>query len=87
MPDVTGFQVQARPCSTCIYKPSSPLDIRKLEAEISDGYGGFKSYRICHHSKNVCCHGFWSRHKDQFPSGQIAQRLGCVQFVTEDRLA
>jgi len=47
---------------------------------------GFRGYRICHHSKGLCCRGFWDAHKDEFPAGQIAQRLRLVQFVTEDTL-
>ena len=78
------FKVQAEACSTCIYRKDSPLDLNKLEAEIADGYGGFNGYRICHHSEDVCCRGFWNRHKDEFAAGQIAQRLDAVQFVTVD---
>lgn len=79
-----SFKVQRKPCSTCIYRKNSPLDIRKLERDVADNYGGFKGYRVCHHSKDACCRGFWSRHKDKFAIGQIAQRLGWVRFVTED---
>ena len=77
----TGFQVQAKACITCIYRKDSPLDLRKLEGEIADKYGGFHGYRICHHSGDACCRGFWNRHKDKFAMGQIAQRLGFVRFV------
>jgi len=80
------FKVQSKQCSTCIYRKSSPLDLKKLEGDIKDNYGGFYGYRICHHSDDVCCRGFWNRHKDKFSLGQIAQRLGFVKFVSEDRL-
>lgn len=80
------FKVQKRACASCIYRKDSPLDLKKLEAAVSDKYGGFKGHRICHHSKDVCCRGFWQRHKDKFALGQIAQRLGFVQFVQEDIL-
>lgn len=78
--------VQKRQCATCIYRPDSPLDLKKLEREIADPYmkGMFKGHRICHHSSAVVCRGFWQRHKDHFPAGQIAQRLGIVQFVEVD---
>jgi hypothetical protein len=46
--------------------------------------GFFKGHRICHHSNDVCCRGFWNRHKDHFSAGQLAQRLGAVQFVEVD---
>lgn len=78
------FSVQNKMCSTCIYRKDSPLDLEKLEGEIADGYGGFSGHRICHHSNNVCCRGFWDRHKDKFQVGQVAQRLGLVEFVNED---
>lgn len=78
------FEVQRRSCSTCIYRKDSPLDIKSLEAEITDKYGGFNGHRICHHSKVACCRGFWNRHKNKFAAGQIAQRLGLVRFVYHD---
>lgn len=83
----TGFKVQSRMCATCIYRPDSTLDIKALEAQVADNYGGFDGYRICHHSGTACCYGFWTRHKDKFALGQIAQRLGFVRFVQHDRMA
>ena len=77
------FKVQARACPTCIYRSDSPLDIRKLEADVADKYGGFHGWRVCHHTRDVCCAGFWARHRNKFALGQIAQRLGLVEFVTE----
>ena len=78
-------------CATCIYRPDSPLDLKKLEDDVRERVRGkpidfFKGYRICHHSKNVCCRGFWQRHKDKFQLGQMAQRLGLVEFVEVDTL-
>lgn len=84
---MSGFLVQSRPCRTCIYRKDSPLDLKKLEAAIADPHGGFTGYRICHHSDDACCRGFWSRHKNHFALGQIAQRLGLVRFANEDTLA
>lgn len=78
------FKVQKRMCVSCIYRPDCGLDLQQLEAAVADGYGGFKGHRICHHSKDACCRGFWERHKDAFPAGQIAQRLRLVQFVDVD---
>ena len=75
------FKVQANACSTCIYRKDSPLDLKKLEEEVRDPYIGFKGHRICHHSDDICCRGFWNRHKDEFQMGQVAQRLGMVEFV------
>jgi hypothetical protein len=80
------MRVQKTQCSTCIYRPDSPLDLAKLEADVADGYGGFKGHRICHHSDDACCAGFWARHKNEFQLGQIAQRLGMVEFVEDDTL-
>ena len=81
-----GFKVQRRMCDTCIYRPGSPLDIEKLENDVRDPYMGFKGHRVCHHSDDVCCAGFWARHKDSFTAGQIAQRLNVVEFVDVDTL-
>lgn len=84
--DLTMFDVQKKACSTCIYRKDSPLDLKKLEDDVRDPYIGFKGHRVCHHSTAVCCRGFWNRHKDKFPAGQIAQRLGLVRFVEVDTL-
>jgi hypothetical protein len=80
------FRVQRKACATCIYKKASPLNITKLENDVRDPFMGFRGHRICHHSKDVCCRGFWNRHKDEFPLGQIAQRLGMVEFVDVDNM-
>lgn len=82
------IKVQSRACSTCIYRKDCTLDLSKLEADVADEFmpGYFKGHRVCHHSKDVCCRGFWNRHKNKFALGQIAQRLGLVEFVTVDTL-
>lgn len=88
--EAIGFRVQQHMCDSCIYKPDSTLDIKRLEAQVADGYGGFTKHRQCHHSDKrhpACCRGFWNQHKDQFSAGQIAQRLGMVVFVNVDTLA
>lgn len=82
-----GLKVQLRLCATCIYRPDSTLDLQQLEDAVRDPYMGFKGYRICHHSRDACCRGFWEAHKDEFAAGQIAQRLGLVEFVDVDTLA
>lgn len=82
------FQVQSKPCETCIYgkNSASRLTPKQLEAEIADKRdpGSFTGFRICHHSDSACCRGFWNRHKNHFQTGQIAQRLNCVEFVTHE---
>jgi hypothetical protein len=83
------FKVQRRMCATCIYRPDSALDINKLERDVADPRmpGFFKGHRVCHHSEDACCRGFWEAHKDQFTAGQLAQRLNLVEFVDVDVLA
>lgn len=85
-----SFKVQSRMCSTCIYRPDSPLDIKSLEAQVADPKMPrfFAHYRACHHSidEPVCCRGFWDRHKNDFAAGQLAQRQDAVEFVWEDTL-
>ncbi len=83
------FRIQQKMCRTCIYRSDSHLDLAELEAEVADRCGGFCKHRLCHHADDidgVCCHGFWTRHKDKFPLGQIAQRLNTVEFVDVDEL-
>lgn len=82
-----GFKVQKKLCETCIYRKDNPLDLGKLEDEIADGHGGFVTHRECHHSDDenpACCRGFWNKHKDNFPMGQVAQRLNMVEEVDVD---
>lgn len=89
MPKPDGFLVQRRMCATCIYRPGLGWDIQHLEDQVRERLGGrkidfFRGARLCHHAKTsekVCCAGFWTRHKDRFQLGQIAQRLGLVRFV------
>ena len=80
------FEVEVKPCSTCIYgsHSASSETVEELEAEIVDPYGYFKSFRMCHHSKSACCRVFWDRHKDDFQAGQIAQQLDLVVWVEHD---
>lgn len=80
------LRVQRRQCSTCIYRPDSSLDIKNLEAQIADPRmeGHFRGSRVCHHSKDAVCAGFWARHCDNYDAGQLAQRLNLVVLVDDD---
>lgn len=84
MENKAGLLVNKKQCKTCIYRTDTGLnwDIEELEDQVKDKHVGFKGHRICHTNgtkKNpVCCRGFWDRHKDEFPAGQVAQRLGVV---------
>ena len=82
MADV-GFKVRRVQCETCIYRPDSPLDLERLEDDVRDPHGGFKAHRVCHYHNDsgACCRGFWDRHKDSFPMGQVAQRLRLIQEI------
>jgi len=83
------FKVQKQMCSSCIYRPESPLDLEALEDQVRDKYVGFKGHRQCHHTKGknaACCRGFWNAHKDEFQMGQISQRLDMVEEVEIDDL-
>lgn len=83
------FRVRATPCDTCIYSPGIPRrDQDRLEAEIADPHmpGRFASFRACHHHRDndqVCCRGFWNRHRDKFQLGQLAQRLDLIHYTDE----
>lgn len=81
------LRVQAKPCDTCIYKPTCALNIMELERQIANKFmpGFFRKARTCHHSTTAICRGFWNRHKNHFTVGQLAQRLGMVEFVHDDR--
>lgn len=80
------LRVQRAACATCIYRKASGFDVKKLEAEVADPMmlGFFRGHRICHHSRDACCAGFWKRHRDKFTLGQLAQRLGFVRYVHDD---
>lgn len=84
------MKVQVKQCATCIYRPNLDWDIKELERQIADPHmpGFFSGFRVCHDASDrsqVCCRGFWNRHKDHFALGQIAQRLGFVRFVSVTR--
>ena len=89
------MKVAAKQCETCIYRADSPLDLKQLEAEVADPYvlGFFRAHRLCHHfdgnldTPEVCCRGFWDRHKNNFNLGRIAQRLGMVEMIQEKAAA
>lgn len=74
------FKVQNKSCSTCIFNKNSPLNLAKLVKEALENDG----FRICHHSKDVCCRGFWNKFKNDFNLGRISQRLNSVEFVNID---
>ena len=81
---MSGFQVMSRLCATCIYRKGFGWDVAYLEDQVRDKHIGFRGYRVCHSQKRgrkACCRGFWNRHKWEFAAGQIAQRLGLVEFV------
>jgi hypothetical protein len=85
-----GLRVQDQQCATCIYRADSPLNLAALEAAIADPHlpGCFHGHRVCHHSKDAVCRGFWNRHRDNCTGlVQIAQRLGMVVFVHDDTLS
>jgi hypothetical protein len=86
-PEETGLRVQRRPCSTCIYRPGCALDLAALEDQIRDPRMPrfFQGHRICHHSADAVCAGFWARHAASFTLGQLALRLGLVRLVEDDR--
>ena len=77
------FKVQERMCASCIYRTDSPLDLDGLESDAQN----HDSWRICHHSDDVCCRGFWEHHSNHFNMGRIAQRLNMVEFVNVENLA
>jgi hypothetical protein len=85
-----NFEVQRRQCKTCIFRakhwPPGFLEAKLDDIRDPAMAGFFLGYRICHHSKAACCAGFWARHKDDFTFGQIAQRLGLVEYVDDDQL-
>ncbi len=85
---MSGLPVQRKQCATCIYKPGSPLDLRKLENDVRDRAmpGHFARYRICHHSTEAVCRGFWNRHRANCSPLQLAERLGVVEFVDHDTM-
>ena len=81
-----AFFVRKTMCKTCIYRPSSMLNLEELEEEVKDGHGFFVKYRVCHSSGediNACCRGFWNNHKDTATPTQIARRLNLVKYSDE----
>jgi hypothetical protein len=81
------MKVQRHQCETCIYKSGLSWPIEEYENAIRDPHmnGFFSGHRICHHSDEAICAGFWARHKDHFTLGQLAQRLGLVEKIDHDK--
>ena len=81
--------VQKKMCETCIYRPDSPLDLKMLEDAVRDKNFPqiFEGHRVCHHSAKAICRGFWHKNLDHYPLGQIAERMGMIEFVQDDTLA
>ena len=82
-PLTLGLIVREVQCETCIYRPDSPLDLRKLEDEVRGHGGAFDGFRACHaHTTHtVCCRGFWDRHAARCTPAQIAQRTNSVDTI------
>lgn len=84
------LRVQRKTCATCIFTHSMWREgqLETLLDEIRDPRmaGFFTSFRVCHHSRDAVCAGFWARHRDDFQAGQLAQRLNLVEFVHDDTL-
>ena len=82
------LRVQRQPCQSCIYLRRHADMLPRIEAAIADPHmeGYFTGHRICHHSTNAVCAGFWAQHKDAFTLGQLAQRLNRIEFVQENTL-
>ena len=86
---MTKLQVRRTACSTCIYRTDSPADLATLEEACIDPMmpGFFERYRQCHHHDHRTkagqrvCRGFWARHANRFQAGQVAQRLGVVEYT------
>ena len=82
-----GALVQKTQCDTCIYRPDTSLDIKRLEDAIRDPYDPqhFARPRACHTftGRTVICRGFWNRHADRCDLGQLATRLNAVYTIDE----
>ena len=85
-----GLKVRATQCGTCIYRPSSGLNLTKLEAEAADPAvpGHFARWRACHTSDyqqaDIVCAGFYRTHGDNCTPIQIATRLGGVTWIGDE---
>jgi len=80
------FKVRRKRCPTCIYNPDCPLDLAALERAVTDSFGSITGWRVCHHTEDACCRGFWDLYKNDFTMGRMAQMFGWVEFTDEDIL-
>ena len=62
---------------------ASSKTVSELENQVKDKMGFFSGFRVCHIGNDICCGGFWKRHKNFFQAGQVALRLGLVEFVDQ----
>ena len=71
-------------CRTCIYRPTSRMNLEELENQVKDEHGFFVGYRVCHahdDKSQVCCRGFWEKRGAQSTPTQLADRLGIARFT------
>jgi len=80
------FRVQKRPCSTCIYRKDSPLDIRKLEADAADKHGGFKGHGSATIPRMSAAAASGIVTSTTSPLASSRSGLNAVEFVTVDTL-
>lgn len=90
------LRVQKKPCATCIFRAECALDIERLVDAVRESaplnwpkhkpWPFMRGHRVCHHSLTAVCAGFWALYKDKFQLGQIAQRLGLVEYVQDDTI-
>ena len=75
------MRIRDTKCSTCIYRPGSPLDVAALEDEVRDPIAPwhFRGARACHGegpaNTAVLCRGFADRHGDRCTLIQLLLRL------------
>lgn len=84
--DEPRLRVQGERCATCIFSKPVQWDLPRLLDQIRDPRmsGHFRGHRVCHHSRDAVCAGFWAAYRDHFDLGQLAQRLGWVEVVQDN---
>lgn len=83
------LQVVQERCNQCLFSPDKIVsDERRKEILDSCMKRGAETFFICHKTKRACCRGFYdSGYGQRVAVIQVADRLGLVEFVTEDTAA
>jgi hypothetical protein len=78
------LKIQRKQCNQCLFSGRrivSPARKREVVEECLK----YETFFTCHKGSiagvNACCKGYWDRYHESFQLGQLAARLGWIEWV------